>query len=312
MRIVFFGTPAFAEASLRALLAAGHDVAGVVTQPDRPQRRSRSTLVPPPVKLLAESAGLPVLQPERPAGDLFLAALRRFGADLGVVVAYGHILRQPVLDAPRLGMVNVHASLLPRLRGAAPVQWAIANGDRETGVSIMQMDAGMDTGPVLARSATPIGPDETGGELTTRLATLGAETLVGILPDIARGTVRAEPQDESLATVAGKIGHETARIDWAAPADVVARRIRAFDPVPGAWTRLDGAEVKLAGARAVAGADAAAGGTPGEVLAAGDRLLVAAGGGAVEIASAQPAGKRKLSASDWSRGRGIAVGRRFT
>ena len=312
MRIVFFGTPAFAEASLRALLAAGHAVAGVVTQPDRPQRRSRSTLVPPPVKLLAESAGLPVLQPERPAGDLFLAALRRFGADLGVVVAYGHILRQPVLDAPRLGMVNVHASLLPRLRGAAPVQWAIANGDRETGVSIMQMDAGMDTGPVLARSATPIGPDETGGELTTRLATLGAETLVGILPDIARGTVRAEPQDESLATVAGKIGHDTAHIDWAAPADVVARRIRAFDPVPGAWTRLDGAEVKLAGARAVAGASAGDRGAPGEVLAAGDRLLIAAGDGAVEIASAQPAGKRKLSAGDWSRGRGIAAGRRFT
>lgn len=310
MRIVFFGTPAFAEASLRALLAAGHDVAGVVTQPDRPQRRSRSTLVPPPVKQLAESAGLPVLQPERPAGDLFLAALRRFGADLGVVVAYGHILRQPVLDAPRLGMVNVHASLLPRLRGAAPVQWAIANGDRETGVSIMRMDAGMDTGPVLARSATPIGPDETGGELTTRLATLGAETLVAILPDIARGIVRPEPQDESLATVAGKIGHDTARIDWTAPAEVVARRIRAFDPVPGAWTRLDGAEVKLAGARAVAGTGT--GGAPGEVLAAGDRLLVAAGDGAVEIASAQPAGKRMLSAADWSRGRGIAAGKRFT
>ena len=306
MRIVFFGTPAFAEASLRALLAAGTDVAGVVTQPDRPQGRSRSTLVPPPVKLLAESVKVPVLQPDRPTGDLFLAALRRFNADLGVVVAYGHILRQPVLETPRLGMINVHASLLPRLRGAAPVQWAIANGDTETGVSIMQMDAGMDTGPVLARTATPIGPDETGGELTARLATLGAETLVRVLPDIARGTARAEPQDDALATVAKKVGHATARIDWTAPADVVARRIRAFDPVPGAWAVLDGAEVKLAGARAAEGR-----GSPGEVLATGDQLLVAAGSGAVEIAGSQPSGRRRLTAAEWSRGRGIAVGSRF-
>ena len=306
MRIVFFGTPAFAEASLRALLAARFDVAGVVTQPDRSQGRSRSTLVPPPVKLLAESAQVPVLQPDRPAGDLFLAALRRFNADLGVVVAYGHILKQPVLETPRLGMVNVHASLLPRLRGAAPVQWAIANGETETGVSIMQMDAGMDTGPVLARTATPIGPDETGGELTARLATLGAETLVRILPDIARGTAQGEPQDDALATVANKIGHATARIDWTAPADVVARRIRAFDPVPGAWTLLDGAEVKLAGARAARGS-----GSPGEVLATGERLLVAAGRGAVEIAAAQPAGRKRLTAAEWARGRGIAAGSRF-
>jgi methionyl-tRNA formyltransferase len=306
MRIVFFGTPAFAEASLRALLGAGYDVAGVVTQPDRPQRRSRSTLVPPPVKLLAESARLPVLQPERPTGDLFLAALRRFNADIGVVVAYGHLLRQPVLDTPRLGMVNVHASLLPRLRGAAPIQWAIANGDAETGVSIMQMDAGMDTGPVFARVATPVGPDETGGELTLRLAALGAEALVETLPDILRGAVKAEPQDAAAATVAPKLDHASARIDWSAAPSLVARRIRAFDPVPGAWALLDGAEVKLAGARVAAGS-----GVPGEVLAAGERIVVAAGAGAVEIASAQPAGKRKLTAGEWSRGRGVAPGRTF-
>ena len=306
MRIVFFGTPAFAEASLRALLGSGYDVAGVITQPDRPQRRSRSTLVPPPVKLLAESAHLPVLQPDRPTGDLFLAALRRFNADIGVVVAYGHILRQPVLDTPRLGMVNVHASLLPRLRGAAPIQWAIANGDTETGVSIMRMDAGMDTGPVFARVATPIGPDETGGELTLRLAALGAEALLETLPDIARGTMKAEPQDAAAATVAPKLDRESARIDWSAAPAQVARRIRAFDPVPGAWALLDGAEVKLAGARIAAGR-----GAPGEVLEAGERILVAAGAGAVEIASAQPAGKRKLTAGEWSRGRGVAPGRRF-
>ncbi len=306
MRIVFFGTPAFAEASLKALLAAGHDVVGVVTRPDRPQRRSRSTLVPPPVKLLAESAGLTVLQPERPAGDLFLAALRRFNADIGIVVAYGHILRQPVLDAPRLGMVNVHASLLPRLRGAAPVQWAIANGDTETGVSIMQMDAGMDTGPVFAKAATPIGADETGGELTERLAALGADTLVGTLPGIARGTARAVPQDDAGATIASKIGRDTARIDWTADADIVARRIRAFDPAPGAWSMLDGTEVKLFGARPAPGA-----GQPGEVLAAGDRVVVAAGTGAVEIGAAQPASKRWLDAVEWSRGRGVRAGSRF-
>ena len=306
MRIVFFGTPDFAATSLRALLKDGFQVAGVVTQPDRPQGRSRSQLVPPPVKVLAEAERLPVLQPDKPVGDVFLASLRRLNADLGVVVAYGHILRQSVLDTPRRGMINVHASLLPKLRGAAPIQWAIANGDTETGVSIMRMEAGLDSGPVILRAATPIGDDDTGGSLTAHLANLGASTLVRALTLIAGDAARAEPQDHDAATFAPKLDRTAARIDWQGDAASVARRIRAFDPAPGAWARLDGAEVKLFSARSVEGR-----GEPGEVLEAGDRLVVAAGTGAVDIREAQPAGKKRIAVEDWTRGRGVAAGQRF-
>lgn len=307
MRVVFFGTPAFAGASLRALLQAGHKVVGVVTQPDRPQRRSRSTLVPPPVKVLAEAERLPVLQPERPEGDVFLAALRRFAPDVGVVVAYGRILRQEVLSLPRLGMVNVHASLLPHLRGAAPVQWAIAGGDTETGVSIMQMEAGLDSGPVFTTVATPIGADETGGALAERLAVLGADALVATLADLARGGGMARPQDHATATYAPKIGREVARVDWTEPADVVARRIRAFDPVPGAWADLRGTDIKLFAAHPVEGS-----GAPGQVLSAPGGIVVAAGEGAVAIGEVQPAGKRRIAAPEWVRGRSVAPGDIFT
>ena len=306
MRIVFFGTPDFAATSLRALLKDGFQVVGVVTQPDRPQGRSRSQLVPPPVKLLAEAERLSVLQPDKPVGDVFLASLRRLNADLGVVVAYGHILRQTVLDTPRRGMVNVHASLLPKLRGAAPIQWAIANGDTETGVSIMRMEAGLDSGPVILRAATPIGEDDTGGSLTAHLANLGASALVSALTLIAADAARAEPQDHAAATFAPKLDRTAARIDWQGDAATVARRIRAFDPVPGAWARLDGNEVKLFAARPVDGR-----GEPGQVLDAGERLVVAAGSGAVEIREAQPAGKKRIAVEDWTRGRGVAAGQRF-
>lgn len=309
MRIVFFGTPAFAEASLRALLRAGHQVVGVVTQPDRPHGRSRSVLVPPPVKLLAEAEHLPVLQPERPTGDLFLAGLRRFDADLGVVVAYGHILRQQVLDTPRLGMLNVHASLLPRLRGAAPVQWAVARGDTKTGVSIMRMEAGLDSGPVLHQVATAIGDDETGGELTRRLAGLGAEALVETLARLPRHALGGQPQDDALATYAPKITRETARIDWTAGATQVARTIRAFDPIPGAWSRLGETEMKLFGARPAAGSAPA---DPGTLTVDGERLVVTAGDGAVEIAEVQPAGRKRLAVAAWLHGRGQPAGERFT
>ncbi len=308
MRIVFFGTPGFAARSLSALLREGHDVAGVVTQPDRPHGRSRSTLVPPPVKLLAESAGLPVLQPERPAGDVFLTSLRRLEPTLGVVVAYGHILRPEVLAVPGSGMINVHASLLPRLRGAAPIPWAIANGDSETGVSIMQLEAGLDSGPVLHRMRTPIDIDDTAGTLTERLADLGATALLETLPCLAAGAVRPEPQDHTLATFAPKIDRTTARIDWENDAGTVARQIRAFDPAPGAWTTLDGLELKLFGARAVDDD----GGTAGTVLLADGGLRVAAGRGAVEISEAQPAGRRRIGVKEWVHGRGVSAGARFT
>jgi len=318
MRIVFFGTPEFAAVSLRALLRERLDVVGIVTQPDRPQGRSRSTLVPPPVKTVAVEAGLPVLQPEKPVGDVFLASLERLRPDLGVVVAYGHILRPVVLELPPRGMLNVHASLLPRLRGAAPVQWAIATGATDTGVSIMQMEAGLDSGPVLARAATPIGADETGGRLMARLAGLGAETLLPVLHRLTRGDVRAEPQEHDAATYAPKIDRATARIDWSRPAADVARWIRAFDPVPGAWSVVDGVEVKLLGAAAEArdtaatGVSGSAGAAPGTVLDAGETLRVVCGdGGAVAVPEAQPAGRRRAPVAEWVRGRGVVAGQRF-
>jgi methionyl-tRNA formyltransferase len=306
MRIVFFGTPAFAVPSLRALLREQYQVVGVVTQPDRPQGRSRSRLVAPAVKREAETAALPVLQPVRPLGDVFLAGLRRLEPELGVVVAYGHILRPEVLELPRLGMINVHASLLPRWRGAAPIQHAVLAGDVETGVSIMQMDPGLDSGPVLHRIATPIGPDETAGALTGRLAELGASALVDALSLLAAGFARPEPQPDAGMTLAPKIDREQARLDWSRPAAALVRQIRAFDPAPGAWTTHEGDPLKLFGAVPV---DLR--GEPGRVLAADGRLVIGCGEGAIGVAEVQPAGRTRLSVADWARGRGIAVGTRL-
>jgi methionyl-tRNA formyltransferase len=306
MRIVFFGTPEFAVDSLRALLRERFTVAGVVTQPDKPQGRSRSTLVPPPVKVAALEAGLPVLQPTRPVGDLFLAGLRRLEPDLGVVVAYGHILRREVLDTPPRGMINVHASLLPRFRGAAPIQHAILAGDRETGISIMRMEEGLDSGPVLHRLATPISDGETAGSLTTRLAALGATALVEALSLLSGGSVKSQSHDESRVTYAPKVTREMARVDWRREAAALERQVRAFDPAPGAWTTLDGAPVKLFGALPAVGS-----GEPGTVVAASDRLVIAAGAGAIAVGEVQPAGRNRLPVADWVRGRGVAAGSRF-
>ncbi|HEX5633156.1 MAG TPA: methionyl-tRNA formyltransferase, partial [Gemmatimonadales bacterium] len=211
MRVVFFGTPAFAVPTLQRLLDAGHDVSAVVTQPDRPRGRSRSQLVPSPVKVTALAHGIPVLQPERPRGDEFLAELRAAAPDIGVVVAYGHILKPEVLAVPARGMVNVHASILPRLRGAAPIPWAIRNGDAEAGVTIMAMEAGLDSGPTYLERRTPIRPDDTGGSLTERLAALGADALVEALARMVDGGIAPCPQDHALATYAPKLGRDTAR-----------------------------------------------------------------------------------------------------
>lgn len=306
MRIVFFGTPAFAVPSLRALLDHRQDVVAVVTQPDRPQGRSRSTLVPPPIKTLALEAGLAVLQPDRPVGDVFTAGLKHLRPDLGVVVAYGHILRPEVLAAPVHGMVNVHASLLPRYRGAAPIPWAIMNGDTESGVSIMRMEAGLDSGPVLRRVTTPIVPNETGGGLADRLADLGATALIDVVQRLAKGEVPGEPQDHAAATFAPKVDRETTRLSLDGPALAAARKVRAFDPAPGAWGVLRGVPVKLFGGRAVTGS-----GRPGEVIAAGRSLVIACRDDAVEVLEAQPAGKTRITVDSWVRGRGVAVGDRF-
>jgi methionyl-tRNA formyltransferase len=303
MRIVFFGTPEFAVASLQALIRGRFTVCGVVTQPDKPQGRSRSDLVAPPVKLAAQAEGIPVLQPVRPIGDVFSAGLRRLEPDLGVVVAYGHILRPEVLTIPPQGMINVHASLLPRLRGAAPIQHAILMGETETGVSIMQMEEGLDSGPVLHRVATPIEPAETAGSLTARLADLGATALVEALSLTAGGLARPQPQDHSRATYAPKIDREMARLIWQRDAATLVRQVRAFDPAPGAWTLLNGGVLKLYGAREVPGA-----GEPGSVLAAGDRLVVAAARGAVAVQEVQPAGRTRIPVAAWVRGRAVSPG----
>ena len=307
MRIVFFGTPGFAVASLQALLHNRFTVAGVVTQPDKPQGRSRSELIPPPVKVAALAAGIPVLQPVRPVGDVFAASLRRLEPDLGVVVAYGHILRPDVLSVPPRGMINVHASLLPRHRGAAPIQHAILAGDRETGISIMQMEEGLDSGPVLHHVATPIGPDETAGALAARLAELGATALVEAISLYSSGRARPVPQVEENATYAPKFDREQARVTWQREAPGLVQQIRAFDPAPGAWTELNGSTLKLFGAQVAAGS-----GKPGTVLEAEGRLVVAAGTGAVAIAEIQPAGKTRIPVEAWLRGRGVAVGEQLT
>ena len=306
MRVVFFGTPDFAVVSLKAMLRERISVVGVVTQPDKPQGRSRTTLVPPPVKVVAQAEGLPILQPTRPVGDLFLAAVRRLEPDLGVVVAYGHVLRREVLDLPPRGLINVHASLLPRFRGAAPIQHAILSGDRETGICIMRMEEGLDTGPVLHRVATPISDDDTAGTLSRRLATLGASALVEAISLLGAGLERPQPQDDSAATYAPKVSRELARLDWTRDAQTLERQVRAFDPAPGAWTALDAAPVKLFAATPAVGS-----GTPGSVLAATDRLVIACGNGALAVREVQPAGRTRLAVGDWVRGRGISAGRQF-
>jgi methionyl-tRNA formyltransferase len=306
MRIVFFGTPAFAVPSLEALMQGHFTVAGVVTQPDKPQGRSRSELIAPPVKVAAQAAGIPVLQPVRPVGDVFTASLRRLEPDLGIVVAYGHILRPEVLSLPPKGMINVHASLLPRHRGAAPIQQAILAGDRQTGITIMQMEEGLDSGPMLHRVATAIGDDETAGALAERLAQLGANALIEALSLCSGGLARPQPQDDSQATYAPKLSREVARVVWERDAATLVRQIRAFDPAPGAWAEHERTTLKLFGARETAGT-----GEPGTVLEAGSRLVIAAGSGAVDVSEVQPAGKNRLPVQAWIRGRGITLGKRL-
>jgi methionyl-tRNA formyltransferase len=309
VRVLFWGTPEFATPSLRALLGEGFDVVGVVTQPDKPVGRSRSTLEPPPVKRVALDEGLPVLQPEKPRGEEFVAAVRALEPDLSVVVAYGHIIRRELIDLPPRGTINVHASLLPELRGAAPIQAAIRDGIDYTGVSIMRVTERMDAGPVILQLGTTVNADETYGELSLRLAEIGAAALIEALALIELGKAAEVPQMESQATYAKKIDRDSARVDWTRDAAGVSRAIRAYDPRPGAFTSLGGVDVKLYGARILDGSPA---GQPGEILSAGaDGLVVACGEGAVRLLQVQPAGKKRMAPDEWLRGRGAAVGQRF-
>lgn len=283
MRLVFMGTPAFSVPALEALVAAGHEIAAVYTQPPRPAGRGQS-LRPSDVHRRAETLGLPVRHPaslRTPEAQAEFAALE---ADAAVVVAYGLILPQPVLDAPRMGCLNIHASLLPRWRGAAPIHRAVMAGDAETGVCIMRMEAGLDTGPVLLREAIPIGLSDTTGDLHDRLADLGARMVVAALdrlPDLV-----PVPQPVDGVTYAAKIDKAEARIDWARPAEEIARQIRGLSPFPGAWCLAGEERVKLLRAEAVPGE-----GAPGEVLGG---LTVACGTGAVAVTEVQREGKRAM------------------
>jgi methionyl-tRNA formyltransferase len=308
MKVLFWGTPDFALPALRALGDEGHDVVGVVTQPDRPAGRGRAVQASP-VKQCAAEEGIPVLQPERARGEEFLAQMRELEPDISVVVAYGQILRPEVLQLPPLGSLNIHASLLPELRGAAPIPWAIVRGYEESGVTIMRMEAGLDSGPILLQVPEPIRVDETGSELALRLSEIGAEALIEALAMMETGELTEVDQDHERATYAPKLDRDTARVRWSLPAIVVARWIRALDAVPGGWTLHRGAQpTKLFQAR-VELHD----GPPGEVLDADPEVgvLVACGEHAVRIREVQPPGKRRMTAADWIRGRGVAVGDRF-
>ncbi len=319
MRILFWGTPEFALPSLGALLGEGHDVVGVVTQPDRPRGRGR-TRSPSPVKEFAETESIPVLQPAKARAPDFLDVARKLEPELSVVVAYGQILPGELLALPARGSVNVHASLLPTLRGAAPINWAIIRGHESTGVTTMRMVEELDAGPILLQVEEPILPDETATDLSIRLSELGAETLIETLALMEFGEIEERPQEHDAATYAPRLTREDAHVDWSAPAAAVADRIRGLDAVPGAWTLHDGQELKVYRPR-VAGPDpvdrTAGDGTPGTVMDVEpghpeEGLLVRCGEGAVWIREVKPAGKRRMNAADWLRGRGARAGDRLT
>lgn len=306
--LVFMGTPDFAAQTLRALLDAGLPVKAVVTQPDRPKGRGQET-APPPVKVLAQARGLPVVQPEKIRTPEFEAWLRGQAPDYVVVVAYGRILPKNILAVPAGGCVNGHASLLPRWRGASPIQWSIVNGDAETGITTMLMDEGLDTGPMLLARAIPIGPDEDAASLHDRLAKLGGELMCETLTGLAAGSVTPRPQPAEGATYAPILKKEDGAVDWAQSAARIHDRVRGLTPWPGAYTHLRGQYLKLLRtSRAAPGR----GGAPGEVLAVGaDFAEVAAGAGALRLLEVQPAGKKRMNAGDFFRGARLAAGERL-
>ncbi len=305
MKLIFAGTPGFSVSSLQALIDAGHDVTAVFTQPDRRAGRGKKISMSP-VKQLALEHGIPVYQPEK-LNSFDLSQLAK--PDLMVVVAYGLILPQAVLDWPRLGCVNVHASLLPRWRGAAPIQRAIEAGDTESGVCIMQMDAGLDTGDVLARAAITLDAKETGGSLHDKLAALGAQQLTQTVTALETGAVSATPQAAEGVTYAEKLRKEEAEIRWRETATVIERRIRAFNPWPSTWARFRGKPLKIHLGEVVQNAT---GNDPGEVIQA-DRngLVVSTGTDALRLVTVQPAGKKVMSGADLVNGYQVKTGEKM-
>ncbi len=307
-RIVFMGTPEFAVPVLDALMQTPHEIVGVFTRPDQPAGRGKKLLASP-VKQLAESLGLPVLQPKTFRRLDAVAQLRDLAPDLVVVAAYGLILPPEVLTIPSLGCVNTHASLLPRHRGAAPIMAAILAGDKETGITLMQMDAGLDTGPILTQRAIPIDDEDTTGTLTGKLARVAAGLVYDSLPMILRGELDPEPQDETRATVFKTVTKEQGLIDWTMPADEIARRVRAFNPWPSAFTYWDGTLLKILRAKPAATTGSA---EPGRVVKRLDGVAVGTGKGLLLLQNVQFAGKRAMDAEEFVRGQREFVGAMLT
>ncbi len=306
MRVLFWGTPEFAAPPLRALIGEGFEVVGVITQPDKPQGRSRE-IIPSPVKQIVTEEEIPIFQPKNARGPELVESLKALKPDISIVVAYGHILPQKIIDLPPMGTLNIHASLLPALRGAGPIQAAIHQGLTETGVSVMRVTPPLDAGPVLLQARTQIFDDETFGELQVRLSELGALTLIEALTLLSLGKAKEMVQDESRATYAPKVNRESSRINWKESALQISRLIRASDPKPGAFSETPKGDVKMFGPKVMDGIK----GKPGEVLKTTGELMIACGNDAIRISHVQPSGKSRMSAHDWARGRGTVVGDRY-
>lgn len=304
LRIVFLGTPEFAVPSLQALLRGPHQVVAVVCQPDKPRGRGK-VLSPPPIKMLAAESGLPILQPSSVRTEEFHAELKGFAPDVLVVVAYGKILPTPLLELPRLGAINVHGSLLPHYRGAAPIQWAVINGDKETGITIMQMDAGMDTGAILCQVTTAIGPEETSGDLFIRLAQLGGETLGRALDQLNGGLLKPRAQEHSSATTAPMLRKEMGHLDWRLPAQRLHSLMRGLDPWPSAYGFINETRYRFFRPDVVTlHTDA----EPGTLLRADDLgLLVATGEHCLRIQEIQPEGKKRMEVATYLRGASFSL-----
>ena len=303
MRIVFLGTPEFAIPSLNSLVRAGHDVVGVFTQPDRPKGRG-NRLSESPVKIAALEIGLPVHQPERVRGPEIIDQLRSLDAELMVVVGYGQIIPQTIIDLPRYGILNVHASLLPKYRGAAPIQWAIANGETETGVTIMQIDAGLDTGDMLLKAAVSIGPDETAPELGARLAPLGAQLLSQTIDEVQAGRICCEKQNDAEATYAPMLKKEDGRVDWHRSATQIYNRLRGFTRWPGAYTSFRGQALQILEAKPLQKLGSSPRTSePGLLRIEKRRLFAECGGDSeLELLELQPAGKKRMRADAFLNG----------